>query len=323
LFLVDETKRAVGLDHLSQVALEQLIVIGQAFHQLDVAAKIRFGNTRVTFEGHAVNRVAGTFLDQKIDLQFRHVRRPDQLAADTSIKESLLFVEAPDGGDVVIDQVRVEGAVTKDEDVRLGLDLALELAFGEAAGADEVDVADAYVGAFDDVEDQLPALRQGGRIDIDMGERVILSLVQIFYRLLGDGKAETVDGLSHRDVHGALHGRRIDFEVAAKGDRADLLLLGHDEHDDHTDDPVDFGRLDLGLDVGELPQAENSLVIFLNGCGVELVAFTGADQVEDDGGGDGGVTQDTNLMNRPAHEVYRRRDRRRSLSNQPSRQNLP
>ena len=91
--------------------------------------------------------------------------------------------------------------------------------------------------------------------------------------------------------------------LATKDHALDLLIFRDDKRDDH---PAVGGGLDLGFDVGEFLQAVNPLVILFDGGRVKLAAFARADQVEDDGGGNGLVPKHAHAFN---NSPGQRRDR--------------
>src|SRR5204863_9862080 len=110
------------------------------------------------------------------------------LAADADVEVALALVEALQGGDVLVDLLRVVVAGVEDEHPGLGADALLEGGLVEGGDADEVDVADADVGPFDDLQGDVAALCEGLLEDADAGEGEAVASVEGLESVLGQAR---------------------------------------------------------------------------------------------------------------------------------------
>src|SRR5207244_3886863 len=107
-------------------------------------------------------------------------------------------------------------------------------------------------------------------------------------------------------IGGFLKGFGGDVFVAFKVYRGEKLLFFDDEDDDNSL----FGGLDLGLNVGKTMEVKDALIIFFDGGRVEALAFARADDVEDDGSGNGVITHDADSLDGPARKAGSEIERR-------------
>src|SRR5205823_4013402 len=152
---------------------------------------------------------------------------------------------------------------------------------------------DADLRAFSDIENQLAGFSQAITVHLHARKGMVLLAVKIFDRLLRQRQPELVYRLADLQVDQGTERPRIKIRaVAAEHYIADLPLLGHEENDDDTG----AGRLDFRFDVREFLQTVNPLVVLFDSGSIERLAFPGADQIADNGCGDGGIAENADFL---------------------------
>ena len=247
--------------------------------------------------------VPKSFIDDERDHHLRLIRRHHDLTADAHVKKTMLLIKLPDRADVIFHCFRIKTTRAEKKKPGAAFNLILDLVVCIGVVAHDLDLPDANMRPFDDVEDQLTFFRQCILGDFNVRLRVIPFEVQPLNRLPGHRNAEWVDRLTRFELDQAEKRFCFKMRVADEANLFDLPLLGNVKDDN---DPT-RRRLDFGLDVREFFQAVDALIILFDGSRIEGIARPGTNKIANDRGRNSRVTEDANIFDRTPLQLRRNR----------------